>query len=413
MRYATTIIIGAGQSGLAMSRHLAQRSIDHVILERGKVANSWRTQRWDSLRLLTPNWQSRLPGYSHIGDEPDGYMAMPDVIAHLSDYAHIIEAPIHTDCAVMSVKREAGRYHLRTIQGEWQCRFLVIASGAFNIATVPSFAEELPPTIQSLTPMEYRNPRQLAPGGVLVVGASATGVQLAQEIQAAGHQVTLAVGEHVRVPRTYRGKDIQWWLEELGILGLPYTKVDDLNRARRVPSPQLIGSADRQMLDLNALTGGGVDITGRLAAIRGNKILFSGALGNMATLADLKMNRLLDSIDAWVTDHGMSGEVGPAERFAPTNVPRHPMTELDLSDGSIRTILWATGYRPDYSWLHLPVLDRKGRLRHDGGIVDAPGLYAMGLPYMRTRKSTLIDGAGDDAAFLADHMAAQLTWMAA
>lgn len=413
MNYATTIIIGAGHCGLAMSRHLALRSIDHVVLERGKVANSWQTQRWDSLRLLTPNWQSRLPGYKYLGDDLDGYMTMPEIIAHLSDYARMIEAPVHTDCAVMSARRDVAGYQVRTTQGDWHCRFLVVASGACNVASVPALAQELPTSVASLSATDYRNPQQLQPGGVLVVGASATGVQLAQEIQASGHQVTLAVGEHVRLPRLYRGKDIQWWLDETGVLGLPHTQVDDLSRARRVPSPQLIGSASRSMLDINALTRTGVCITGRFAGLRGDKLLFSGALGNMATLADLKMNRLLDMIDTWVLDNGLSAEVGSPERFVPTTVPHDPTTELDLSGGAIKTVLWATGYKPDYSWLQVPVLDRKGRLRHDGGVVEAPGLYAMGLPYMRTRKSTLIDGAGDDARFLSDHMTAQLTGLAA
>ena len=413
MSYVTAIIIGAGQCGLAMSRHLAQRSIDHVILERGKVANSWRTQRWDSLRLLTPNWQSRLPGYEYIGDNPDGYMTMSEVISRLSDYACMIEAPVHTDCDVMSVRPHDDGYQVRTTQGDWHCRFLVLASGACNVASVPAIAQELPPAITSLAVTDYRKPQQLDPGGVLVVGASATGVQLAREIQAAGHQVTLAVGEHVRLPRLYRGKDIQWWLEETGVLGLPHTQVDDLNRARRVPSPQLVGSPSKSTLDINTLIKAGVTITGRVAGLRGDKILFSGSLGNMAALADLKLNRLLDMIDDWVIDNGLSAQVGPMERFAQTEVPQDPKTELDLASGAIKTVLWATGYKPDYSWLKVPVLDRKGRLRHHGGIVDAPGLYAMGLPYMRARKSTLIDGAGDDARFLADHMATQLTTMAA
>jgi putative flavoprotein involved in K+ transport len=395
-----------------MSRCLTERSIDHVVLERGEVANSWKTERWDSLRLLTPNWQSRLPGYRYKGDDPDGYRTMPETIAFLERYAQVISAPVRTNTAVTRVRRTDEGYTVTTDLGEWRSRALVLASGACNIPSVPAFAQALPHGIAALTPMQYRNPGQLEQGGVLVVGASATGVQLADEIQRSGREVTLAVGEHIRMPRRYRGRDILWWMDSVGVQDQGYQEVDDLNRARNVPSLQLAGYSDYRDVDLNALTALGVRLVGRLAGIRDGVAQFSGSLANVAALSDLKMNRLLGLIDDWAARNEivgeMSGGVPPPQRFERTRVPAAPPLTLDLERGGIRSVIWATGFRPDYSWLDVPVLDRKGRIRHDGGVVDSPGLYLMGLQFLRRRKSALIDGAGDDARELGAHLASYL-----
>jgi putative flavoprotein involved in K+ transport len=401
----TALVVGAGHAGLAMSRCLTERSIDHVVLERGEVANSWKTERWDSLRLLTPNWQSRLPGYGYAGADPDGYRTMPETVAFLERYAEVISAPVRTRTTVTSVRRTEDGYAVATDHGEWRSRVVVLASGACNIASVPALAEAVPPAIATLTPMQYRNPEQLEHGGVLVVGASATGVQIAEEIRRSGRPVTLAVGEHIRMPRRYRGRDIQWWMDAAGILAQRYDEIDDLARARNLPSLQLAGYPDYRSLDLNSLTAIGVKLIGRFAGIRDGKAQFSGSLANKAALSDLKMNRLLDTLDVWAAANGVGDEVEPPHRFVPTRVEASPPLSLDLNRGEIRTIVWATGYRPDYSWLDVPVLDRKGRIRHDGGVVDSPGMYLMGVQFMRRRKSALIDGAGDDARELSAHIA--------
>ncbi len=405
MRHTKTLIIGAGQAGLAMSHCLTERSVEHVILERGQVANSWRKERWDSLRLLTPNWQSRLPGFTYSGPNPDGFRTMPETIAFLDRYAETVNAPVEIETEVLSVRQQKDGYHVSTNKGEWRCRAVVLASGACNIANVPPCAAELPEGVKSLTPLDYRNPAQLDDGDVLVVGASASGVQLANEIQRAGRKVFLATGEHVRVPRTYRGKDIKWWMDVTGAMDLDLNDVDDITRARHVPSLQLIGSPAHETISLNSLQVAGVTVAGRLMGFANGFAQFSGSLANVCSLADLKMNRLLDSIDAWIEANDMAADVEPSYRLRPTDVPSEPLLNLDLSKANIKTVVWATGFRPDYSWLDVPVLDGKGRLRHDGGVVDAPGLYAMGLPFMRRRKSSLIDGVGDDARDLSEHLA--------
>jgi putative flavoprotein involved in K+ transport len=378
------------------------------VLERGDIANSWRHERWDSLRLLTPNWQSRLPGHHYDGPDPDGYMTMTEVVEFISDFARISQAPVRTRTHVTFVTRTEGGYDVKTSAGEIRCRSIVIASGACNLPVVPPLRAEIPPSIAHFTPFDYRHPRSLPEGGVLIVGASATGVQLAAEIQRSGRPVTLAVGEHVRLPRTYRGRDVLWWMDASNVWNQRYDAVDDITRARRLPSPQLVGSPERATLDLNALSASGVTLVGRLSAVRDGRALFSGGLRNLFSLADLKLARLLDTFDDWARNNRREGDVGAPERFAPTRAPESTRLQLDLRNGEIRSVVWATGFRPDYRWLDVPVIDEKGYLRHDGGIVDSPGMYVLGLPVLRRRKSSFIHGVEDDARELIDHLAGYL-----
>ncbi|MEV4012458.1 NAD(P)-binding domain-containing protein [Nonomuraea angiospora] len=399
--------MGAGHSGLAASHFLGERSIDHLVIERGEVANSWRRERWDSFRLLTPNWQSRLPSLAYEGPDPDGYMTTKEVTQFIEGFAALSRAPVRTGTNVTSVRAAGGGYRVTTSRGEIACRAVVIASGACNRPVVPPFSDAVPPSVEQLTPFDYREPGRLPDGGVLVVGASATGVQLAAELRRSGRPVVLSVGEHVRLPRTYRGRDVLWWMDTSGVWDQRYGEIDDLTRARRLPSPQLVGTPERQTLDLNALTSMGVELVGRWATVRDGRALFSGGLRNVFSLADLKMERLLDTFDAWARIRDL--EICPPERFAPTRVPESARLQLDLRSGEIRTIVWATGFRPDYGWLDVPVVDEKGRLRHDGGVVtDSPGLYALGLPLLRRRRSTFIHGIEADAREVIDHLAGYL-----
>ena len=405
MIQTTAAVVGAGHAGLAMSRRLTERSIDHVVLERGEVANSWRTQRWPSLRLLTPNWQTRLPGHDYAGDDPDGFMPAGEVVATLTRYARLVGAPVRTATTVHTLRAGPQGFQIRANDDLLCARAVVLATGACNLPAIPGIADAVPPSMTTLTPLTYRDPGQLPDGGVLVVGASATGVQLAGEIHRSGRPVTLAAGEHVRLPRSYRGRDIFWWLQATGLLAERYDQIDDLTRARHLPSPQLTGTPQATMTDLSSLTAQGVRIVGRLGRIVDGVAQFSGSLANTCALADLKMNRFLNRADEWATAAGLDDELPPPHRFAPTRVdPRSPL-ELDLTSGEITTVLWATGFRPDHSWLDIPVRDRTGRIRHDGGVVTgAPGLYLLGLPVLRTRASTYIHGAATDTDALAGHL---------
>jgi putative flavoprotein involved in K+ transport len=400
--YVPVVIVGAGPGGLAMSHCLTGAGIEHVVLERGEVGNSWRHERWDSLRLLTPNWMTALPGYRYNGDDPTGFMTATETVAFLDGYRRHFAPPVHTGVTVQSVMHAAGGFDVRTDHGYWSCDAVVAATGASSNVRVPALAAEMPDHIDHVTALEYRRPAQLAGNGrALVVGASASGVQIADELRRAGRDVTIAVGEHVRLPRTYRGRDIYWWLERIGQLDERYDEVDDIDRARRHASVQLVGNNDRRDVDLNALRDVGVQIVGRLMAISGKKGQCSGALANLMKNADLKQARLLRRIDEFVNANGLADDVGPSADALPTRLDEAP-TQLDLT--AFSTVVWATGYRPTYSWLGPDALDRRGRPAHDGGVGAIPGLYFIGLPFLRRRRSNLLAGLGADAADLSAHL---------
>lgn len=406
MTRTAVVIIGAGHSGLAMSRRLGERSIDHVVLERSEVGGSWRS-RWDSLRLLTPNWQSGLPGFDYAGDDPDGFMSAAAVATHLEAYSRAIDAPVHTGVDVTSVTVDDDGYRVVTSAGEWRADAVVLANGGSGVANLPPIADGVPESVLSLATKDYRSPDGLPDGGVLVVGSSASGVQLADELARSGRDVVVASGEHVRMPRSYRGRDIFWWMDAAGVLDERFDEIDDIIRARHVPSPQLVGSDDGRTVDIGGLRSRGVRVVGRLGRLHDGRAQFSGGLANTVKLADLKLERLLDRFDEWALATG--AEVGEVERFAPTEVDAAPALDLDLAASGISTVLWATGYRPDYSWLDVPVLDYKGRLPHAGGVVEkSPGLYVLGTSLLRRRRSTYIGGAAQDTEELAEHLAGHL-----
>lgn len=407
----SVVVIGAGQSGLAMSCRLRDLSIDHVVLERREVAASWLYDRWDGLRLLTPNHQCRLPGLDYSGDDPDGYLSAGEVASFIRRYAEFVDAPVRTGVGVRCVTQAArgpAPYRVETDQGTWLADAVVVATGWAAAPRMPASAGCVDRSVTSVIPGRYTGPDDLADGGVLVVGASATGVQLADEIHRSGRPVTLAVGEHVRMPRRHRDRDIFWWLEAAGVLAERYDEVDDLTRARRLPSPQLVGSPAHRDLDLNALTGIGVRLVGRLAGVEGRLVRCAGSLVNVCALADLKQARLLRRLDAWATKAGL-GIDPDCPTPSPTMVEADPRLELNLRAEGIRTVVWATGFGPDHSWLDVPVRDRAGRVVHDGGVVrHAPGLVLLGAPLLRRRSSSYLMGAADDTRELADHLRVQL-----
>jgi putative flavoprotein involved in K+ transport len=404
-RATGVVIIGAGQAGLAMSRCLTDRSVDHVVVERHDVAHAWRHQRWDSLRLLTPNWLTRLPGFEYAAGDPDGYMTAVEVADHLDAYRTSFDAPVHGGVSVTGVDVVDDGFVVDTSQGRWRCRAVVVATGATGTPRIPEFAAGSPNHVTQITPNDYRNPDQLDPGRVLVVGASASGVQIADELATSGRDVTLSVGEHVRVPRTYRGMDIHWWMHTIGLLDESWNDVDDLERARRVPSLQLIGSEPQRTIDLNGLMARGVNLAGRVATIRADRALCSGSLANVCRSADLKQQRLLSRIDEYAHDQGIESELAPAETPPPTRVPSPP-NEIDLS--TIDTIVWATGFRIDHRWLGPHLSGSRGVIDHDGGVGRLPGVFALGLPFLRRRSSSFIGGVGIDGEELADHVVAHL-----
>ena len=279
---------------------------------------------------------------------------------------------------------------------------MVAATGGSSEPRVPAFASDLPQAVQQFTSLSYRRPAQIDDRGrVLVVGASASGVQIADELRRAGRDVTISIGEHIRLPRSYRGCDIYRWLDRIGQLDERWNEVEDLQRARRHASVQVVGSDDGREVDLPSLQGLGVQLVGRLMAIRGTTAFCSGGLGSLVANADLKQARLLRRIDEWVDEHDMADLVGPAVEPSPTVLTQVP-TELDLR--GFAAVIWATGFRPSYDWLDPRAFDRRGRVDHDGGVASMPGLYLLGLPFLRRRRSNLLAGLGVDAAELCQHL---------
>lgn len=403
MKRTNTIIIGGGQAGLALSRCLADRGIDHVILERGRVAERWRSERWDSLRLLTPRWQSRLPEWTYRGPDRDGFMTKSEVVEYLAGYARSFGAPLHTGVTVTAVERELEGFIVRTERGGWRGVNVVIATGHSDCPLIPPLAAGLSARIAQVVPARYRNPEQLPAGGVLVVGASATGIQLASEIARAGRPVTLAAGRHIRLPRSYRGRDIMAWLDAMGVLAESAARVRDLAASRRQPSLQLIGSEDRRSLDLNLLREQGVRIVGRATGAGDRRLFLANDLQASIAHAEKKMSEQLDRVDEFIARSGLNAECPIEDRPRPIQLPETPAT-LDLAAENIHTVLWATGYRREYPWLRVPVLDADGELLHEGGLTPQPGLYALGLRFMRRRNSSFLDGVGADAGEIAEHI---------
>jgi putative flavoprotein involved in K+ transport len=326
----------------------------------------------------------------------------------LEDYATVSDAPVRPGVTVTSVRPDGHGYRVRTDRGTWNAAAVVVATGPAAVPVVP--AVPVPSGVTTVAAADYRNPDLLPSGAVLVVGASASGIQIADELQRSGRSVTLAVGEHVRMPRTYRGRDIFWWLDAVGVLDERYETQPDLLRARNLPSMQLVGSPRREIVDIAVLRRRGVRPVGRFVGLRGDVAQFSGALANVCALADLKLGRLLDTLDAWADRAGIDAEA--PHRFAPTGLPASTDLAARIGDGGIETIVWATGSRPDLSFVDAGVLDRKGTPVHDGGVTASPGLYLIGLPFLRRRKSTLIDGAASDARELVTHLVAHLDALA-
>lgn len=404
MRHIDAVIIGGGQAGLAVSRSLADRGIERVVLERGRIGERWRSERWDSLRLLTPRWQARLPGWAYDGPEPDGFMGRTEIVDYLERYARSFSAPVETGVTVTSVTRLGDGFRVATDHGVWSTESVVIATGDCDTPYVPPIAASLSGRVNQAVPTRYRNPRDLPEGGVLVVGASATGVQLAAEIHASGRPVTLSVGRHIRLPRSYRGKDIMWWLEGLGLLDERADEVPDLAASRGQPSLQLVGTPERRTVDLGVLQEAGVRLVGRATDADGTTMRFADDLLESTVAADVKLGRLRLRIDDFVDAAGLARVVDEPGPFHRVEVPDAPTT-LDLRREGIRTVLWATGFVRRYPWLDVPVLDERGEIRHVGGVTPARGLYVMGLRFLRRRNSSFIDGQGRDAEEIADHIA--------
>ncbi len=400
MRRTDVVIIGGGQAGLVMSRSLSARGIDHIVLERGRIGERWHSARWNSLHLLTPAAYSALPGLTHSLAHPDDFLPARTFAAYLDRYARTISAPVVEQAQVVSVAKAASGFVIATTSGTWRSRAVVIATGACDTPFRPEMADRLASHILQVSPREYRAPDQLPPGGVLIVGASSTGIQLAEEIHASGRPVTISVGDHTRMPRVYRGRDIYAWMDAAGILDDLALDTANLEAARRQASLQLVGSTDGRNLDLGVLRRQGVRLVGRLTSITHTQACFDSDLDRSMARAHARMLRVLRRIDAHIalsSAPAFDAHVAAFDEIRADGVRRR----IDLQETGIRTVVWATGYVRRYPWLTIPVLDRRGDIEHQGGVTAVPGLYVLGLTFLRRRRSAFIDGCGRDAEELA------------
>ncbi|MDH2414855.1 NAD(P)/FAD-dependent oxidoreductase [Nocardioides sp. CER19] len=415
--HVDTVVVGAGHAGLAVSRLLTGAGRDHVVLDRGRVAESWRSERWDSLRLLAPSWMCRLPGWRYDGPDQDGYLSAAELVRHLEAYA--AAAPVETGRDVRSVDAADDGYRVVTDGRTWVARHVVIATGPTGRPAVPAGLAGLDPAITVLSPLEYRRPDALPPGGVLVVGASSSGVQIAEELALAGRRVVLAAGTHARMPRRYRGVDAYWWLERAGRFARTIDSMPDHAAARREPSFQLVGrsaGAGRTAdLDLRTLQSVGVEVVGRFHEAYGHRIHVASAEELAATVAsaDARLHRFLDTADRHLHEAAACGRLdewpaapdGPADRPGPVPIGR-TREVVDLRADGIATVIVATGYRPSHPWLQVPVTSPDGSIRQVRGVTPAPGLYVVGQRFQHRRDAASIDGARYSARDVVTHLCA-------
>lgn len=399
-----TIIIGAGQAGLAASYHLTQQNIKHVILEKQRVGETWRSGKWDSFTLVTPNYMLQLPDFDYNGDNPDGFLHRDEVVQYLEDYVDKFDPLIRTGVEVSNIQEadKQGRFLLQTTIGEFVADNVIVATGTFQYPNIPEFASKLPTYIHQLHSSEYKNSEVLPEGAVLVVGSAQSGCQIADELNEAGREVYLCTGKANRLPRRYRGHDSFWWAEQLGIMDQTLDALPS-PAARFMPNPQVSGKNGGKTLGLHQLVQDGVQLLGRLKDVNGTELLIGDDLtGNLAQ-ADEFAAEFKQGIDQYIekTDMQVPESQRPVSR---AGYEVDIITRLDLEDEDIKSVIWATGYNYDYSWIDFPVFDDVGYPVTERGVTEQPGLYFVGLHFLHKRKSGLLLGVGDDAAHVTEHI---------
>jgi putative flavoprotein involved in K+ transport len=395
-----TLIIGAGQAGLALSHHLTAAGRDHLLLDRGRIAERWRSERWDSFKLLTPNWLTGLPGFAYDGDDPDGFMDKPAVINLFERYARSFDAPVRTGVAVHRVRPDGDGWLVVSDAGSFAAANVVVATGHHAVPRIPmGRATGLPAGIHQLHTSHYRNPRQLPDGGVLVVGAGPSGQQIAEELARAGRDVVIAAGRHRTLPRRYRGRDAAWWLTQLGAFERTVDTLADPATVRTTPA--FVQAGGCHDLDLRRLVAFGVRPAGRLAGVFGGTVWFADDLAATAAEADANVYAFRAAVDEHLRRTGQSA--APPEPPPPPlgSWAHHAPGRIDLDEAGITSVLWATGFRRDFSWIDAPAFDATGEPVQRRGVTAVPGLYFLGLRWLYRRGSDTIHGVGADAEYLA------------
>ena len=405
------VVIGGGQAGLSMSRCLAQAGIEHLVLERDRVASEWRTRRWDSFCLVTPNWQCRLPGFPYPGDDPDGFMVREEIVDYIEQYAKSFDCPLVEEVTALRLRYEAdGTFDIETSAGRLTADQVVLATGPYQVPIRPRLAERIPDYVHQLHSSQYRNPDQLPPGEVLVVGTGQSGCQIAEDLHLAGWHVHLAVGSAPRVARCYRGKDVVAWLDEIGYYRRGIDEFDDADTVRFRVNHYVTGRDGGRDIDLRAFARDGMRLYGRLTAVgSGGRLQFAPDLRANLDNADTVSESIKDSIDDYIAAHGIDAPTEP--RYIPVWEPAVEPDHLDLgatgiSVTGIRTVIWSTGFGRDDRWIEVPIFDGRGYPTHDRGVTSCPGLYLLGLPWQYTWGSGRFCGVATDAEYLVERIMA-------
>ncbi|GMG85418.1 NAD(P)/FAD-dependent oxidoreductase [Paralimibaculum aggregatum] len=405
-----TLVVGAGQAGIALSEHLKSHGIPHIVVEKNRVAEAWRTGRWDSLVANGPAWHDRFPNMEFEGCDPDGFPGKETVATYLENYARMIDAPIRTGVEVFRAERNMGRpgFTVETSQGKVEALNVVAATGAFQHPVIPPVVPE-DETVTQLHSYHYKTPDRLPGGAVLVVGAGSSGAQIADELNRAGRKVYLSVGPHERPPRAYRGRDFCWWL---GVLGLWDTAAAEPGKEHVTIS--VSGAYGGQTMDFRRLAQEGVTLLGMTEACTRGVVGFRDDLGTNIAAGDASYSEMLDLADAYAARNGLDLPQEPEARavLPDPDCLTDPIRELDLKEAGISTIIWATGFRQDFGWMKVDAFDEKGRPRHQRGVSSEPGIYFLGLPWQSRRGSTFIWGVWHDAKYVAEQIAIQRKYRA-
>lgn len=403
----SVIIVGGGQAGLSASYYLQQQDIDHLVLEKHSVTHTWRNQRWDAFSLVTPNWQCALPGYTYTdgfnGSDPHGFMKKDQINEYLAGFAKSVNAPVREGVAVQRVvPRAIGGFEVHTSQGEFTADQVIVASGGYHTPIIPRLAERLPVGIHQIHSEQYRNPQALPAGNVLVVGSGQSGAQIAEDLHLAGRKVYLAVGDAPRCARFYRGKDVVDWLAEMGYYDIGVDTHPLREGVRDNTNHYVTGRDGGRDIDLRSFAREGMELLGRLEGLQGQRLQFANNVSESLDKADAVYNRINESIDKYIEQHGVVAPSG--ERYLPVWVPEQACCELDLQEQGITSIIWCIGFSPDFTWVEAAVFNGRGYPVHERGVTPQAGLYFLGLPWLYTWGSGRFSGVARDAEYLVAHI---------
>jgi putative flavoprotein involved in K+ transport len=400
------VIVGGGQAGLSMSYCLKERGLDHIIFEKNQIANAWRSQRWDSFCLVTPNWQCQLSGYPYKGNEPEGFIKKDEIIAYIENYARSFNPPIQEGVEVLNLRRgDRSIFEVTTSIGDYTADQVVVAAGAYHQPKIPKIAERLPDHILQVHSSKYKNPESLPNGAVLVIGTGQSGCQIAEDLHLAGRKVHLCVGSAPRSPRRYRGKDAVEWLDLMGYYDLSIDQHPQKEKVRGKANHYLTGRDGGREIDLRRFALEGMQLHGRLKNVSSHKLEFFNDLKQNLDGADAVSESIKKTIDNFITKNNIDAPIEMP--YQPVWQPEMDMLDLDMVDANISTVIWCTGFQSDFSWIEIPVFDGKGYPGHDRGVTDIRGLYFLGLPWLYTWGSGRFSGVARDATYLADYIMAR------